>query len=132
MPDEHEYWAYIMASATGTLYIGMTNDLYVRVRQHKAGEIEGFSKRYHCTRLVYYESYDWVQSAIGREKQLKGWKRSRKIALIESKNPRWMDLAESWGREFLVRGQSIKEAEEQLAKRIKLQAGKLRMSRERA
>ena len=120
MPKDHEYWVYIMASASGTLYVGMTNDLDVRVRQHKAGEIEGFSKRYHCDRLVYYESYDWVHRAIGREKQLKGWKRSRKIALIESKNPRWQDLSEAWGKEFVVRGQSIKEADEQMAKRIKL------------
>ena len=122
MPKDHEYWVYIMASVSGTLYVGMTNDLDVRVRQHKAGEIEGFSKRYHCNRLVYYESYDWVHRAIGREKQLKGWKRSRKIVLIESKNRRWQDLSEGWGKEFVVRGQSIKEADEQLAKRIKLQA----------
>ena len=122
MPKDHEYWVYIVASASGTLYVGMTNDLGVRVRQHKAGEIEGFSKRYHCDRLVYYESYDLVHRALGREKQLKGWKRSRKIALIESKNPRWQELSEGWGREFVVRGQSIKETDAQMAKRIKLQA----------
>jgi putative endonuclease len=110
-----------MASASGTLYVGMTNDLGVRVRQHKAGEIDGFSKRYHCDRLVYYESYDWVHRAIGRENQLKGWRRSKKIALIESKNPRWKDLSEGWGKDFLFRRQSIKEADEQLAKRIKLE-----------
>jgi putative endonuclease len=121
VPKDHEYWVYIMASASGTLYVGMTNDLGVRVRQHKAEDIEGFSKRYHCHRLVYYESYDWVHRAIGREKQLKGWRRSKKIALIESKNPRWKDLSEGWGRELLFRGQSIKEADEQLAKRIKLE-----------
>src|SRR5437588_9444997 len=67
MPKDHEYWVYIVASASGTLYVGMTNDLGVRVRQHKAGEIEGFSKRYHCNRLVYYESYDWVHRAIDRK-----------------------------------------------------------------
>ena len=122
MPRDHEYWVYIVASASGTLYVGMTNDLGIRVRQHKAGEIEGFSKRYHCDRLVYYESYDLVHRALGREKQLKGWKRSRKIALIESKNPRWQELSEGWGREFVVRGQSIKETDAQMAKRIKLQA----------
>ena len=122
MPKDHEYWVYIVASASGTLYVGMTNDLGVRVRQHKAGEFEGFSKRYHCDRLVYYESYDLVHRALGREKQLKGWKRSRKIALIESKNPRWQELSEGWGREFVVRGQSIKETDAQMAKRIKLQA----------
>jgi putative endonuclease len=114
VPKDHEYWVYIMASASGTLYVGMTNDLGVRVRQHKTGDIEGFSKRYHCDRLVYYESYDWVHRAIGREKQLKGWRRSKKIALIGSKNPRWKDLSESWGKELLFRGQSIKDADEQL------------------
>jgi putative endonuclease len=121
VPKDHEYWVYVIASASGTLYVGMTNDLGVRVRQHKAGEIDGFSKRYHCDRLVYYESYDWVHRAIGREKQLKGWRRSKKIALIESKNPRWKDLSEGWGKDLLFRRQSIKEADEQLAKRIKLE-----------
>jgi putative endonuclease len=67
VPKNHEYWVYIMASASGTLYVGMTNDLGVRVRQHKTADIEGFSKRYHCDRLVYYESYDWVHRAIDRE-----------------------------------------------------------------
>jgi putative endonuclease len=118
---DHAYWVYIMASASGTLYVGKTNDLGVRVRQHKAEDIECFSKRDHCHRLVYYESYDWVHRAIGGEKQLKGWRRSKKIALIESKNPRWKDLSEGWGRELLFRGQSIKEADEQLAKSIKLE-----------
>ena len=110
-----------MASITGTLYIGITNDIGARVRQHKALQIEGFSKRHKCTRLVYYESYQWVQDAIAREKQLKRWRREKKIMLIEMKNPRWQDLAESWGREFVVRGQSTKEADEQIAKRVKLQ-----------
>ena len=96
MPKDYEFWVYIMASVRGTLYVGMTNDIDVRVRQHKALQIEGFSKRYKCTRLVYYESYQWVHKALGREKQLKGWKRVRKIEWIESKNPRWKDLAELW------------------------------------
>jgi len=117
---DHEYWVYIMASATGVLYVGMTNDIDVRARQHKGLQIEGFSKRYKCTRLVYYESYQWVQKAIAREKQLKRWSREKKIVLIEMKNPRWQDLAKSWGRELVVRGQSTKEADELIAKRIKL------------
>ena len=87
-------------AAPGLLYIGITNDLEVRVRQHKAGEIEGFSSQYHCTRLVCYESFDSVLKAIRREKQLKGWKRSKKITLIEKANPRWADLAEKWGAEM--------------------------------
>jgi putative endonuclease len=102
-----KFWVYIVASRSGTLYIGMTNNLYVRVMQHKSGEIEGFSSQYKCTRLVYWESFDDVRKAINREKQLKGWRRSKKIALIESMNPRWEDLAEKWGSELAFAGQSI-------------------------
>jgi putative endonuclease len=105
---EHQYFVYIMSSNSGTLYIGMTNSIYRRVLQHKAGEIEGFSKQYACTRLVYYESFDDVHKAIGREKQLKGWSRAKKTALIESRNPRWEDLAETWGAQMAFAGESIK------------------------
>src|ERR1017187_8503643 len=69
---DHEYFVYIMCSRSGTLYIGMTNSIYRRALQHKCGEIEGLSGKYHCDRLVYYESFDDVHRAIGREKQLKG------------------------------------------------------------
>ena len=89
---EHQYWAYIMSSLSGTLYIGVTSDLELRVWQHKTGVFEGFSKKYSCTRLVYREEFDSVFKAISREKQLKGWRRSKKIALIERQNPRWEDL----------------------------------------
>ena len=110
-----------MASATGTVYVGMTGALFVRiVRQHKAGKIEGFTKTYHCTRLVYYESYDNVHKALRWEKQLKGWRRSKKISLIESKNPRWKDLSQNWGREMLFSGQPMEEAERRKPQRIKL------------
>jgi putative endonuclease len=85
---EHEYFVYIVCSLSGTLYIGMTNSMYRRALQHKRGDIEGFSSKYHCIRLVYYESFDDVHKAIGREKQLKGWSRAKKTALIESSNPR--------------------------------------------
>ena len=108
MADRKKYWTYIVASRTGTLYIGMTNNLYVRVLQHKSGEIEGFSSKYHCDRLVYWESFDEVLKAINREKQLKGWRRSKKIALIESKNPRWEDLAEKFGARMAFAGEAIK------------------------
>jgi putative endonuclease len=97
----------IVASRTGTLYIGMTNNLYVRVAQHKSGAVEGFSSKYKCDRLVCWESFDDVLKAIDREKQLKGWRRAKKIALIEFKNPRWTDLAEKWGSEMRFAGQSI-------------------------
>ncbi len=75
--------------------------------QHKAGETEGFSNKYHSDRLVYYESFDDVHKAIGREKQLKGWSRAKKLALIEAKNPRWEDMAEKWGVEMLFASESI-------------------------
>ena len=105
---DHEYFVYVMSSRTGTLYIGITNSIYNRSLQHKRGEIEGFSSRYGCDRLVYYESLDDVHKAIGREKQLKGWSRAKKIALIVSKNALWEDLAEKWGAEMLFAGESMK------------------------
>ena len=108
-PKEHKYWVYIVASLTGTLYIGITGNLSVRIMQHKAGEIEGFSRQYECNRLVYYESFDDVKKAIGREKQVKGWRRSKKTALIEKLNPRWQDMAEHWGQEMLFRGQAMEK-----------------------
>ena len=107
---DHEYFAYIVCSRTGTLYIGVTNSISRRALQHKRGEIEGFASKYHCDRLVYYERYQHVQKAIAREKQLKGWSRAKKIALIESRNPRWEDLAEKWGAEMLFANQSIEDA----------------------
>ena len=105
---DHEYFVYIMSSRSGTLYIGMTNSIYRRAMQHKSGQIEGFASKYHCKRLVYYESFDNVHRAIGREKELKGWLRIKKIALIKSKNPRWEDLAEKWGAQMLFAGESLK------------------------
>jgi putative endonuclease len=105
---DHEYFVYIVCSRTGTLYIGMTNSIYRRALEHKRGEVEGFAGKYHCDRLVYYESFDDVHKAIGREKQLKGWSRAKKIALIESKNPRWADLAETWGVQIVFAGEAIK------------------------
>jgi putative endonuclease len=106
---DHEYFVYIVCSRSGTLYIGVTNNLCRRALQHKQREIEGFSSKYRCDRLVYYESYDDVQKGIEREKQLKGWRRAKKIALIESRNPRWSDFAEKWGAEMLFASQAIKD-----------------------
>ena len=83
-----------MTNRSGTLYTGVTNNLDRRVYEHKQKEAEGFTKRYNLTRLVYYEVTSDVQAAIAREKQIKGWLRKRKIALIESMNPRWRDLSE--------------------------------------
>jgi putative endonuclease len=90
----HGYFAYIVASKSRVMYIGMTNSLDRRVFEHKHGLIDGFSKQYRCHRLVYYESFDDVRKAIDREKQLKRWNRTKKIWLIERMNPTWEELAE--------------------------------------
>ena len=91
-----QYFVYIMSSRTGTLYTGLTNDLGRRVWQHKEKRIEGFTKKYDVTRLVYFEGFGDVHEAIAREKVIKGWRRSKKLALIESLNPKWRDLSEEW------------------------------------
>jgi putative endonuclease len=106
--EDHQYFVYIMSSYSCTLYIGMTISIYRRALQHKNRQIEGFAGKYACTRLVHYESFDDVHRAIGREKELKGWTRAKKIALIESRNYRWVDLAEHWGAQMLFAGESMK------------------------
>jgi putative endonuclease len=105
---DHKYWVYIVSSRAGTLYIGVTNNIERRMWEHKSGKFEGFASKYHCDRLVYYESFEEVVQGINREKQLKGWVRRKKIALIESVNPRWQDLAEKWGAEMAKPGESIR------------------------
>jgi putative endonuclease len=85
-----------MASRSHTLYIGVTGDLRRRVFQHKWKEHEGFTARYNCDRLVWFERYQEVNRAIAREKELKGWRRSKKISLIELENPTWVDLSRDW------------------------------------
>ena len=96
------YYVYIMASISRTLYVGVTADLMRRVEEHKRGEVEGFTTKYKLKKLVYYEDYQDIRHAIEREKQLKGWRRGKKVALIESVNPNWMDLSWEWfeGRRF--------------------------------
>jgi putative endonuclease len=92
----------IMGSPTGTLYIGVTSDMYVRVHQHKRGTFEGFSKRYNCTRLLYCEGHENISRSIAREKQLKGWRREKKLNLIRTHNPEFKDLAAQWGWKFIT------------------------------
>ncbi len=98
MPFMHEgsYCTYIMASRSHTLYVGVTGDLHKRVFQHKWKEHEGFTARYNCDRLVWFERHGEINCAITREKELKGWRRAKKIALIESLNPTWTDLSRDW------------------------------------
>ncbi|MEG8056652.1 MULTISPECIES: GIY-YIG nuclease family protein [Sphingomonas] len=83
----------------GTLYIGVTSNLMARIVQHREGTFDGFSKRYGVNRLVRFAMADTMEAAITREKQMKVWKRSWKIELIETDNPTWRDLAEDWGFE---------------------------------
>jgi len=99
---EHRYYVYIMASKSRRLYTGMGNNLRRRVFQHKNDLLDGFTKCYRIHRLVYWESYDNVINAINREKQIKSWRRSKKIALIEKHNPTWEDLAADWFTEQQV------------------------------
>jgi putative endonuclease len=94
--SERLYSTYIVASQSRTLYIGVTGDLRRRVFQHKFKELDGFSCEYNCDRLVWFERYQEVALAIAREKQLKGWNRGKKIALIERMNPAWVDLSRDW------------------------------------
>jgi putative endonuclease len=89
----NQYYVYVLASnKSGTLYIGITNDLKRRVGEHKEGLIEGFTKKYNIRKLVYFEIYNDINEAILREKRLKKWNRSWKIRLIEEMNPKWNDL----------------------------------------
>lgn len=84
-----QYFVYIMTNRSRTLYTGMTNDLERRVEEHRSKLVPGFTSKYNITQLVYWEEYKDVRDAIAREKEIKGWLRSKKIALIESINPHW-------------------------------------------
>jgi len=87
------FYVYLLASRSRVLYTGITNNLDRRLREHRLGEREGFTKRYRVHRLVCFECYRDVRAAIAREKQIKGWRREKKVALIEAENPTWEDLA---------------------------------------
>ena len=94
-----QYYVYIMTNKSKTLYTGVTDDLERRVYEHKTKLIKGSTKRYNITKLAYYEETNDIQSAIKREKQIKGWLRRRKIALIEAMNAKWVDLSDEWLQE---------------------------------
>jgi len=91
-----EYFVYMLSNRSGTLYVGVTNDLVRRVWQHKQGTNDGFTKRYRIDRLVWLESGGDVLVAIAREKQIKGWRREKKVSLIVAGNPAWDDLSAGW------------------------------------
>ncbi len=91
------YYVYVMTDRhRSTVYTGVTNDLQQRVYEHKAGLSRGFTAKYHAENLVYFEETADIRGAISREKQIKVWRRSRKVALIESANPNWDDLSRGW------------------------------------
>jgi putative endonuclease len=94
---EHQYYVYMLSNRWhNVLYIGVTKSLETRVWQHKAKAIPGFTKQYNCDQLVYFEIYERIEQAIAREKQLKGWIRAKKNALIARMNPSWDDLSAEW------------------------------------
>ena|SRR5271156_6423508 len=96
-PREYHFCVYILSSCSRTLYVGVTKDLRIRMLQHREGRPGSFTARYNIDRLVYFERFQYILNAIAREKELKDWNRARKIALIESVNPTWEDLAAGLG-----------------------------------
>ena len=91
--DNHEYYVYIIASRSRSLYIGVTNSLLRRLQEHREGKANSYTTKHRIHRLIYYERFQYINNAIAREKYLKHCTREEKIALIESTNPTWEDLA---------------------------------------
>ncbi|MGA1989103.1 MAG: GIY-YIG nuclease family protein [Candidatus Sulfotelmatobacter sp.] len=96
MREEKRYFVYIMTNPSKTLYTGMTNSIRRRVREHKLKLTPGFAAKYNITQPVYFESFEDVRNAIEREKQIKAWTRAKRVALIESTNPKWDALSREW------------------------------------
>ncbi len=93
------FYVYILTNWNNrVMYIGVTNDLVRRLYEHETGKNDGFTKKYNVCKLVYFEQVSDAYTAIGREKELKGWTRARKNALVETVNPQWQDLKETWGQ----------------------------------
>jgi len=91
-----QYYIYLLSNNYATLYIGVTNSLERRMREHKQRSLPGFASKYNLTKLVYFEVFSDIRDAIAREKHIKGWLRAKKVALIESTNPLWKDLSADW------------------------------------
>jgi len=99
MKREYGGFVYMMSNASRrSIYTGTARDLEQRVFEHKNHQFSGFTDKYNCTRLVYFETYSDFRSVIDREKQIKRWRREKKVALIEGENPGWKDLSAEWGR----------------------------------
>jgi len=92
-PREYIFYVYILASRSRNLYVGLTNDIATRVRQHRELHPHTYTARYNITRLVYFERFTYILNAIAREKELKDWNRQKKLVLIEQSNPTWEDLS---------------------------------------
>ena len=90
---ERSFHVYFMASKSGVLYLGVTSNLAQRIGQHKQKLVLGFTQKYNATKLVWFEPHSTIRAAISREKEIKGWRRAKKVALIESVNPNWDDLS---------------------------------------
>jgi putative endonuclease len=96
MNDEKMFYVYLVADRSRVLYVGFTSDIKTRVRQHREGRFEGFTSVYGCKRLVWFERFTDALAAIAREKQIKRWRREKKVFLIERENPTWEDLSLVW------------------------------------
>ena len=107
-----QYLVYIMTNKSRTLYTGITNDLQRRVYEHRGKLLHGFTSRYNITKLVYFEAIPNIREAITREKQIKGWLRSKKIALIESVNPNWIDLSSEWSLSDQTHRRKVQNSEQ--------------------
>jgi putative endonuclease len=94
--SERAYYVYIMSNNAGITYIGVTNDLFRRVNEHKTGALPGFTRKHKTHKLVYYEEFQYIEDAIFREKQIKAYSKEKKRNLIKSINPKWMDLSVDW------------------------------------
>lgn len=106
--DRCPLWVYILSSQSRVLYTGSTNNLHRRIYQHKAGLFPGFTLEYHVTRLVYFECHVSALAAVTRERQIKGWRRAKKLALIETINAGRHDLAADWFPALIRRGPSLR------------------------
>ena len=95
LPDR-TYWVYIMTNRSGTLYIGMTNNLMRRVQEHRLGQVAGFTAQYKITHLIHAEAFSEARDAVARGRQLKGWTRAKKLALVAASNSDWRDLGDDW------------------------------------
>jgi putative endonuclease len=106
MPKQRTYYVYIMASKGRVLYVGVTGFLMSRILRHCSGKGGTFTRTYKAHRLVYFQSFHNIGDAIARETEIKNWRREKKLALIEERNPTWEDLAEGWGEPALMRVES--------------------------